>query len=691
MNIKSRLVLSFLLTIFLTTFSIVGLVVWQMRGDAEREFAESSLAQLERVSNLLEATMRQNEEIAASTAKAPELAAAFGKLPIYVNTKESTNYSRNELTPEGQALDKEFQRVQESHSAFAAVSVGMDDGAYWQYPRAPRRAGYDPRARSWYKQGMAASNTAITPAFPSSGTGEVIYSVLGKVRADGKTLGLITLDISLGTLVKQISSIHLGKTGYVMLLESNGTILADPAHPALAFKNISEGGIPGLKDSIGGKAGHLSAVMDGKKCFITFLEGYQGWKLLAIKQADEVYSASNTMILRIMGISGGIALVLLLMAARFANSISYPIREIAQTAQRIAEGDLRALPETCSYKGEMFILHKSLHNMVTRLLDYIKQVDKGHEVEEQTRRTQAALEQAESAREAAEKSRVQMLEAASQLESVVEIISTGSGQLAVQIREAERGAHDQASRVSEAELVVDRMNRAVQEVAKNAENASEASNGTRSKATNGAGIVEKAVRSIQNVQEEALKLKQEMSRLDVHAQSIDKIMAVISDIADQTNLLALNAAIEAARAGDAGRGFAVVADEVRKLAEKTMASTSDVAAAIQAIQQSAGSSMAQVDTAVAAIGEATGLTTKSGEALTEIVGMVDGTVSQVESIAKAGNGQAEVSRSIQEAFRLMRGIAENTVRNMREASGTVSALAEQANTLAGLISNMTRR
>ena len=169
---------------------------------------------------------------------------------------------------------------------------------------------------------------------------------------------------------------------------------------------------------------------------------------------------------------------------------------------------------------------------------------------------------------------------------------------------------------------------------------------------------------------------------------IAKLTEYILNIAAQTNLLALNASIEAARAGEAGRGFAVVADEVRKLAEKTMSSTTDVGNAIAAIQQSAGQSIQQVEKAVGNIATATEYSNKSGEALKEIVGMVEQTADEVRAIAAASEQQSATSEEINRSITDVNHIAATTSQSMQVAKNELGTLRAQAQSLIDLIEHM---
>ena len=396
------------------------------------------------------------------------------------------------------------------------------------------------------------------------------------------------------------------------------------------------------------------------------------------KDGDEKYESSRTIgiILTLAAIFIALALTWLIVR-NTVRQLGKDPGELNAIAHRVVDGDYNV-----DDGGKKMGVYGSIVEMVNALKTNIENAQRESEnAKEQSRKAQEAMQQAEAASTEAQSKTEAMLVAADKLEQVGSVVSSASTELSAQIEQSDRGAAESAQRLSEAATAMNEMNATVQEVARNAGSASTASAETREKAEAGAQVVEKAVRSIDQVHQMSLELKDDMTQLNEHAQDITRIMGVISDIADQTNLLALNAAIEAARAGEAGRGFAVGADEVRKLAETTMASTNDVGNAIKAIQESTAKSMTGVDNAVERIGEATELANQSGQALQEIVATVEATGDQVNAIATASE---EINQSIVQVNDMSRQTAEA----MAEAAKAVSDLAAQAQGLTNLIQEL---
>ena len=406
---------------------------------------------------------------------------------------------------------------------------------------------------------------------------------------------------------------------------------------------------------------------------------------LATASVQEANASADFLIIAICGLALVVgALVTLFLSRSVMNQLGKDPGELAHVADRVAGGDFDVDDGTPAHG-----VYSNIIKIVAMLKTNIDEArEQSNLARAESAKAQEATAAAQEAGREAEARRDSILAIAEHLQEVVNVASEASEQLAAQIEQAGRGADEQAARVTETATAMEEMNSTVMEVAKNASKASEFSTGTREKATAGAQVVQSAVASIQEVKTQSETLRRDMTKLSENAQSITRIMNVISDIADQTNLLALNAAIEAARAGDAGRGFAVVADEVRNLAEKTMASTSDVAAAIKNIQDSVDQSTRQLDTAVESIDRATALATQSGQALGEIVSMADDTADQVRSIAAASEEQSAASEEITRSITTVSDISGQTAEAMRSAAANVTELARQAHDLSDLVAEM---
>ena len=412
--------------------------------------------------------------------------------------------------------------------------------------------------------------------------------------------------------------------------------------------------------------------------------GYKELELATARSRDIVGEA-NTIIVATIAISlvGGVLIAILLAAA-----ISNPVVKGVGFASAIAAGDFSRTLDI-EQKDEIGLLANALRTMIATLKSKIDEAaTQGKAAADEAARAQIAMKEAQAAKAQAERKAEGMLQAAQQLEGVVQVVSSASEELSAQIEQSSRGADEQSGRVRETATAMEEMNATVLEVARNAQQAADVSHQARQQAQEGSKIVTDAVNSIDAVHAQSIAIKEDMDALGKQAEGIGQIMSVIADIADQTNLLALNAAIEAARAGDAGRGFAVVADEVRKLAEKTMTATQEVGNAITGIQEGTRKNIHNVEQAGVSIEEAAKLSARSGESLKQILEFVQLVNDQVQSIATASEQQSAASEEINRSVEQVATISTETAQAMEQASSAVADLAQQSQALQRLIVEM---
>ncbi|MFB2864261.1 methyl-accepting chemotaxis protein [Aeromonas sp. MdU4] len=489
------------------------------------------------------------------------------------------------------------------------------------------RNGYDPRSRGWYQEAMGKGGLIVTKPYL-----DVAYNIMVVTLAQPAQGGVVGGDLSIASLVDDITKMTLPADGFAIMMHKDGTVIAykDAAKAMKPATEIDNDLTNTLIDQSKANSSLVPAYFDNegrdKLLWATDIPDTD-WELVLVLDKAALEAPLSSLLMTQLGMALLVLVASILAISWLVSMLLGPLGKVSQALARIADGngDLtqRIKIDANDEVGQLANSFNRFVGSQHQLIGNIRQL-------------------ANELNADAERSLVTNQAAVDELQR-------------------------QQQEVTMVATAVTEMASATMEIAGNAENTAAAAQQSAQSSEQGKMLVNKTRQSINGLAEEVGQATEVIGELSRHAQAITSILSTIQGIAEQTNLLALNAAIEAARAGEQGRGFAVVADEVRVLSRRTQDSTQQIQSTIETLQQTTARAVSLMQTSQGLADNSVQDADQAVRALEEITSAISLISDMAGQIATAAEEQTQVTGEITQNTTAIKDVSDEiTAAAMRD-------------------------
>jgi len=597
--------------------------------------------------------LSKSEMLATATKYGSDIETFITKEVAYANMLSET-IALSDLSDE--TLYKELIAITDKNSEILAAFVGFDDKRYLSGDQLPVDKDYDPRERDWYKDAMEYDHPYVSIPYEDASSGQTVITVSTQIKKDGKTIGVLGIDIFMKDIKELINGIKLYDTGFAYVIDSEGYIVSYKDYdPSEELSKIEDGSKESLVDPIlEGEDKTFYSVEDGVKRVNSKYDIIgTDWTLVVSVPETEVMSGVHKLSVFMISIGAFFFVLILGLLLWIIKSITSPIAALGKDMEKLADYDFSeevksGISKNSGRKDEIGSISRGTEKVVERLRDIVLNI---REVSGNI--LNVSDEIADNAKSTAK--------ASDELTKAVDGISIGAMHQAEDMQRGTKAMQSigEALRANEESMV----------------ELNNSSDGVYDAKEKGISAIKDLINTTAKVEESAMKVSEVIVRTDEGAKKIDEASTMIKSIAGQTNLLALNAAIEAARAGEAGKGFAVVADEIRKLAEQTDKFTEEIVVVVRNLSERTREAVDIMEEVKTVVGEQVTCVDETEKQFVFISDEIDVTKTIIN---KLNDSEKELESARGELSEIVEGLAAVSEENAAATEECLASVEEQA-------------